>query len=125
MKKEKLNEQRAKIIFFCIQNIHFCRTASKTMSPNDEIVSETMQKTYQGLSNIFTTLGKDFELIAQMAGLSIDFESEMGADILEKIHKMPKNTKSEWKKCIFVLSEMLSVVEAKSKVKKQKRKKKK
>ena len=115
MKKEKLNEQRAKIIFFCIQNIHFCRTASKTMSPNNEDVSETMQKTYQGLSSIFTTIGQDFELIAQMAGLSIDFKSQMGSDILEKIHKMPKQKKSEWKKCIFILSEMLSVIEAKKK----------
>lgn len=115
MKKEKLNEQRAKIIFCCVENIHFCRTASKTMSPNDEYVSETMKKTYQGLSSIFTTIGQDFELIAQMAGLSVDFESKMGADILEKIYNMPKNTKSEWKKCIFVLSEMLSVIDAKSK----------
>ncbi len=123
MKKEKLNEQRAKIIFFCIENIYFCRTASKTMSPNDEYVSETMQKTYQGLSNIFTSLGKDFELIAQMVGLSIDFESKMGADILEKIQKMPKIKKSEWKKCISILSEMLTIIDA-SRKKKQKRKEK-
>ena len=116
MKKEKLNEQRAKIIFCCIENIYFCRTASKTMSPPiDEDVSETIQKTYQGLSNIFTSFGKDFELIVQMAGLPVDFESKFGADILEKIHTMPKNTKSEWKKCIFILSEMLSVIEAKKK----------
>lgn len=123
MKKEKLNEQRAKIIFFCLENIRFCRTASKTMSPNDESVSETMQNIDQKLSNIFTTIGKDFELIAQMAGLSVDFESKIGADILEKIHKMPKQKKSEWKKCIFILSEMLTIIDA-SKMKKQKRKKK-
>jgi len=60
----KKNDQ-INIIEKCVNMMHFCNDASKIMTP-DPTHSETMQKTCEGLSKIFSALEKDFEIIGKM-----------------------------------------------------------
>jgi len=60
----KKNDQ-IKIIHVCVSMMEFCNTASKTLGPT-QMQTETMQKTCEGLSKIFSSLEGDFEKIAKM-----------------------------------------------------------
>ena len=60
----KKNDQ-IKIIDYCVHMMEFCQEASKAMAPTTTH-SESMQKTCEGLSKIFSSLGEDFESIAKM-----------------------------------------------------------
>lgn len=103
----KMEKNEMGIIFCCLNNIEFFRKASKTMTPIPT-QSMTMQQTYESLSKIFSSIGKDFEMIAKMAGLEWDLTTSQGEIILKKFNSLPDLNKTQRKKCMKEISTLLS-----------------
>ncbi len=105
---KKLNKSKKDImiIIYCLRQVQFCRLASKTMTPSTTH-SDSMQDTYNGLSVIFSELGKNFEQIAKCAGFKLDLNGKNGQIILEKINSLPSLNKTQAKKCIKEISSLL------------------
>ena len=61
----KKNDQ-IKIMNVCTNMMEFCHNASKTIGPSTQMQTESMQKTCDGLSRIFSSLEKDFETISKL-----------------------------------------------------------
>ncbi len=105
---KKLNKSKKDtlIILYCLRQVQFCRHASKTMTP---IItqSDSMQDTCKSLSNIFCALGNDFEQIANWAGFKLDLSSNNGQIILEKINSLSTLNKTQAKKCLKEISDLL------------------
>ena len=95
------------IILFCLKNIGFCRHASQLMTPIPTDCG-SMQRTYEGLSKVFSGLGEDFEIIAKMVGLQFDLTGQKGEIILEKINSMPTLDKVQLRKCMKEIRALLS-----------------
>jgi len=54
------------ILLYCLDCIEYCQKAAKSIVA-DPMHTETMQKTCEGLSRIFTSIEKDFVTISKLA----------------------------------------------------------
>lgn len=107
MPKMKKYIENIEIIFICLKSMEFCQKASQTMTPIPT-QSKTMQETYDSLSKIFSSFGKDFELIVNLAGVSLDITTQKAKVILEKIDTLPELDKTQRKKCLNEISTLLT-----------------
>lgn len=96
------------IILYCLNCLEFCQTASKHIIA-DPINDDTIKKTCEGLSRIFSDISKDFENIAKMAGLELDLTTQKGEIILKKINSLTDLNKVQRKKCMKEISILLSL----------------
>jgi hypothetical protein len=103
--------ENIEIILICLKSIEFCQKASQTMTPIPT-QSKTMQETYESLSRIFSSFGKDFELIVNLAGVSLDIITQK--IILEKIDTLSELDKTQRRKCLNEISALLDVKNEKS-----------
>lgn len=102
--------ENIEIIIVCLKSMEFCQKASQTMTPIPT-QSVTMQETYESLSKIFSSFGKDFELIANLAGVSLDITTYKTKVILEKIDTfLPELNKTQRKKCLNEINTLLTVL---------------
>ncbi len=107
MPKMKKYIENIEIIIICLKSMEFCQKASQTMTPIPT-QSVTMQETYESLSKIFSSFGKDFELITNLAGVSLDITTHKAKVILEKIDTFLELDKTQRKKCMKEISTLLS-----------------
>ena len=87
------------IIFFCLICVEYCQKASKHMV-EPPMQTESMQKTCEGLSRVFSSFAKDFEKIAKMVGLELDLTTKNGEIIVKKINSLADLNKTQRKKCL-------------------------
>lgn len=101
MEKNDIN-----IILYCLNCFEYCQKASKHMIA-DPINDDTIKKTCEGLSRIFSSVAKDFENIAKMAGLEWDLTSQKGEIIVKKINSLATLNKTQRKKCMKEIEAIL------------------
>lgn len=81
----------------CLHYIDFCQKAASTLTPKSSS-SESMQKTYESLTAIFSGMGRSYEIIANWMGCKLDFSTEKGKIVLEKINSLLELDEPQQKK---------------------------
>jgi len=101
------DENTFKILLLCFQELDFCQKASTALTPKPDS-SESMQKTYESLTAIFSSLARSYEIIANWMGYKLDFSSEKGKIVLEKINRLSELDEPQRKKCMKEISSLLA-----------------
>ena len=92
-----------RIILYCLNCIEFCQKASKHMIA-DPINDDTIRKTCESVSKIFSSFGRDFQRIAHMAGLELDLTTQKGEKVLKKINSLADLNKTQRKNHNIIFS---------------------
>ena len=109
----KLTTSNIKIIIHCLRESDFCNHATKIMTPKQDQSSD-MKHLYRDLNAVFESLGKDFDIIANLAGLKKVLATKKGKKITTKINSLQKLQTLEKKtlreKTLKKISSMLSEI---------------